>query len=81
MNAGDEQDLFRVAAIEPVRHDRIVRLLYAAVMDSRNWVEVLQELRFLFDANFLSLILREASADDPGLVVWVGPTRSIRSRT
>lgn len=72
MNAGDEQDLFRVAAIEPVRHDRIVRLLYAAVMDDRNWVEVLQELRSLFAANFLSLILREASADDPGLVVWVG---------
>ena len=72
MSGYDEKGFFRAARLELAHHDHIVRLLYSAVLDSRKWVEALQELRALFGANFLTLILREATADDAGLVVWVG---------
>ena len=68
----DDKGLFQMADMDLAHHDRILRLLYAAVLDSRKWVEVLHEMRALFAANFLTLILREGTADDSGLLIWVG---------
>ncbi len=72
MSVYDDKGLFRAAGMDLAHHDHIVRLLYAAVLDSRKWVEALHEMRAVFAANFLTLILRDASTDDPGLLVWVG---------
>lgn len=72
MSAHDQSGIFRAAGTDTAHHDHIVSLIYAAALDGRKWVEALQELRTLFAANFLTLILREASVDDPGLIVWVG---------
>ena len=72
MSVYDDKGLFQMADMDLAHHDRILRLLYAAVLDSRKWVEVLHEMRALFAANFLTLILREGTADDAGLLIWVG---------
>ena len=72
MRGYDDKGVFQLADMELSQHDRVLRLLYAAVLDSDKWVEVLHEMRALFAANSLTLILREPSADDPGRLIWVG---------
>ena len=72
MRGYDDKGVFQLADMELSQHDRVLHLLYAAVLDSDKWVEVLHEMRALFAANSLTLILREPSADDPGLLIWVG---------
>ncbi|ENO94135.1 LuxR family transcriptional regulator [Thauera sp. 28] len=72
MSAHDASAVFRAADMDIAHHDRIVSIIYASAMDHQKWVDALQEMRGLFAANFLTLILREASLEDPGLIVWVG---------
>ena len=50
MSVYDDKGLFQMADMDLAHHDRILRLLYAAVLDSRKWVEVLHEMRALFAA-------------------------------
>ncbi|AMO37025.1 helix-turn-helix transcriptional regulator [Thauera humireducens] len=76
MSAHDPSGVFLAAGMDTAHHDHIVGLIYAAIMDSQKWVDALQEMRSLFAANFLTLILREASIEDPGLIVWVGDSEN-----
>ena len=46
-------------------YDRIVSALYDAALDSSRWAEALEMFRDLFQANFVTLILR--SPDESNL--------------
>lgn len=53
-------------------YDRIVSLLYEATLDSRRWAQALELFRSLFQANYVTLILRSPDASNLGMMIAVG---------
>lgn len=53
-------------------YDRIVSMLYEAALDSRRWGEALDLFRSLFQANYVTLILRGPDASNLGMMIAVG---------
>jgi len=53
-------------------YDRIVSALYDASLESRGWPNALEMLRALFQANYVTLILRSPDEGNLGLMIAVG---------
>lgn len=53
-------------------YDRIVSALYEAALDTLRWGQALECFRELFEANFVTLILRSPDEADHGLMIAVG---------
>ena len=53
-------------------YDHIVSMLYEAALDSRRWGEALDLFRSLFQANYVTLILRGPDASNLGMMIAVG---------
>jgi DNA-binding CsgD family transcriptional regulator len=58
--------------LELDEYDRIVSLLYEASLDSRRWGEALELFRSLFQANYVTLILRSPDSSNLGMMIAVG---------
>lgn len=58
--------------LELGEYDRIVSALYDASLDSRRWGEALEMFRVLFQANFVTLILRSPDESNLGMMIAVG---------
>lgn len=58
--------------LELGEYDRIVSALYDASLDSRRWGEALELFRVLFQANFVTLILRSPDESNLGMMIAVG---------
>ena len=58
--------------LELGEYDRIVSALYDASLDSRRWGEALEMFRALFQANFVTLILRSPDESNLGMMIAVG---------
>ncbi len=58
--------------LELDEYDRIVSALYDASLDSRRWGEALELFRVLFQANYVTLILRGPDESNLGLMIAVG---------
>lgn len=58
--------------LELDQYDRIVSALYDASLDSRRWAEALEMLRVLFQANYVTLILRSPDESNLGMMIAVG---------
>ncbi len=59
-------------ALDVAQYDRVVDLLYAAAMDSERWGGTLEHLQKLFQANYVTLILRAPDETEMGLMISVG---------
>ena len=57
------------------RFSRLVEVIYEAALDPALWSAGLEEIRQEFSANYVSLIVRRAADDDPGLIVSVTSSR------
>ena len=58
--------------LELGEYDRIVSALYDASLDSRRWAEALEMFRSLFQANYVTLILRSPDESNLGMMIAVG---------
>lgn len=58
--------------LELDEYDRIVSALYDASLDNRRWGEALEMFRVLFQANYVTLILRSPDESDLGMMIAVG---------
>jgi DNA-binding CsgD family transcriptional regulator len=58
--------------LELDQYDRIVSALYDASLDSRRWAESLEMFRVLFQANYVTLILRSPDESNLGMMIAVG---------
>ena len=58
--------------MELEEYDRIVSALYDAALDSSRWAEALEMFRDLFQANFVTLILRSPDESNLGMMIAVG---------
>jgi DNA-binding CsgD family transcriptional regulator len=58
--------------LEFEHYDRIVSALYDASLDSRRWADALELFQTLFEANYVTLILRSPDASDLGMMIAVG---------
>jgi DNA-binding CsgD family transcriptional regulator len=58
--------------LELGEYDRIVSTLYDAALDNRRWGEALEMFRVLFEANFVTLILRSPDESNLGMMIAVG---------
>ncbi|MBN8440919.1 MAG: helix-turn-helix transcriptional regulator [Thauera sp.] len=58
--------------LELGEYDRIVSALYDASLDSRRWGEALEMFRVLFEANYVTLILRSPDESELGMMIAVG---------
>lgn len=58
--------------LELGEYDRIVSALYDAALDSRRWGEALETFRVLFEANYVTLILRSPDESNLGMMIAVG---------
>lgn len=58
--------------LELDQYDRIVSALYDASLDSRRWAEALEMFRVLFQANYVTLILRSPDESNLGMMIAVG---------
>jgi DNA-binding CsgD family transcriptional regulator len=58
--------------LELGEYDRIVSALYDASLDSRRWGEALEMFRVLFQANYVTLILRSPDESNLGMMIAVG---------
>ena len=58
--------------LELGEYDRIVSALYDAALDSRRWGEALEMFRVLFEANYVTLILRSPDESNLGMMIAVG---------
>ncbi len=58
--------------LELEQYDRIVSALYDAALDSARWAEALKCFQTLFEANFVTLILRSPDVGELGLMIAVG---------
>lgn len=58
--------------LELGEYDRIVSALYDASLDSRRWGEALEMFRVLFEANYVTLILRSPDESNLGMMIAVG---------
>ena len=58
--------------LELGEYDRIVSALYDAALDSRRWGEALETFRVLFEANYVTLILRSPDESELGMMIAVG---------
>lgn len=54
------------------QYDQIVSMLYEASLDSRRWGEALELFKSLFQANYVTLILRSPDASNLGMMIAVG---------
>ncbi|MGE3828502.1 MAG: helix-turn-helix transcriptional regulator [Steroidobacteraceae bacterium] len=55
--------------------DQLVRLIYTGVREALPWALLLDHLRCLLDANYVTLILHQPRADEPLQVVYAGRTQ------
>ncbi len=53
-------------------YDRLLDTLYAAALDEHGWNRALDALHELFDANYVTLILRTPDDSDKGLMIVLG---------
>lgn len=53
----------------------LVGLVYAGVLEAVPWTALLERLRLLLAANFVSLAVRSPTPGDPGLVIFAGHAR------
>ncbi len=67
--------------LELDQYDRIVSALYDASLDSRRWAEALEMFRVLFQANYVTLILRSPDESNLGMMIAVGLEGATRSPT
>lgn len=58
--------------LELGEYDRIVSALYDAALDNRRWGEALETFRVLFEANYVTLILRSPDESNLGMMIAVG---------
>ena len=58
--------------LELAEYDRVVSALYDASLDSRRWGEALEMFRVLFEANYVTLILRSPDESNLGMMIAVG---------
>jgi len=58
--------------LELPQYDEIVSALYDASLDSRHWGEALDLFRALFQANYVTLILRSPDEGNLGMMIAVG---------
>lgn len=59
------------ASLTVERFSQLVQMIYEAALDSTLWVSGLEAIRQELSANYVSLIVRHATKDDPGLTVSV----------
>ncbi|CAD5378305.1 DNA-binding transcriptional regulator, CsgD family [Pseudomonas sp. OF001] len=65
-------DLHALAGLDLAEYDRLVAALYDAALDSRLWHIPMEQLRDLFAANYVTLILRVPDQSDAGLMIVAG---------
>lgn len=58
-------------ALTVERFSQLVEAIYEAALDPALWPDGLEDIRREFAANYVSLIVRRATGDDPGLIVSV----------
>ena len=58
--------------LDLAEYNRIVSALYDASLESRGWPNALEMLRALFQANYVTLILRSPEEGNLGLMIAVG---------
>lgn len=61
-----------LAGLDLAEYDRLVASLYDAALDSRLWNIPMEHLRELFQANYVTLILRIPDQSDAGLMIVAG---------
>lgn len=61
-----------LAGLDLAEYDRLVASLYDAALDSRLWNIPMEHLRELFQANYVTLILRIPDHSDAGLMIVAG---------
>nr|WP_254797410.1 helix-turn-helix transcriptional regulator [Pseudomonas aromaticivorans] len=61
-----------MAGLDLAEYDRLVAALYDAAMDSHLWHIPMEQLRDLFAANYVTLILRIPDQSDAGLMIVAG---------
>lgn len=59
------------AGLTVERFSELVQAIYEAALDSTLWVAGLEAIRHELSGNYVSLIVRHATDDDPGLIVSV----------
>ncbi|MCQ4346980.1 helix-turn-helix transcriptional regulator [Pseudomonas stutzeri] len=64
--------LHALAGVDLAEYDRLVAALYDAALDSRLWHIPMEQLRDLFAANYVTLILRIPDQSDAGLMIVAG---------
>ncbi|WP_367890520.1 helix-turn-helix transcriptional regulator [Geopseudomonas aromaticivorans] len=65
-------DIHALAGLDLAEYDRLVAALYDAAMDSHLWHIPMEQLRDLFAANYVTLILRIPDQSDAGLMIVAG---------
>lgn len=65
-------DLHALAGLDLAEYDSLVAALYDAALDSRLWHIPMEQLRDLFAANYVTLILRVPDQSDAGLMIVAG---------
>lgn len=65
-------DIHALAGLDLAEYDRLVAALYDAALDSRLWHIPMEQLRDLFAANYVTLILRIPDQSDAGLMIVAG---------
>ncbi len=61
-----------VVDLSAEKFDDLLGLIYEAALQPESWASALSAIREVFDANYVSLIVRPGSGDDLGLIVSAG---------
>lgn len=65
--------------LDVVDYDRLVAALYAAALDSKRWGPALRQFQQIFEANYVTLILRMPEYSGAGLMIAVGEAEGVSS--
>ncbi|ENO81149.1 regulatory protein LuxR [Thauera sp. 28] len=75
LEPGDRNTLFRRSGLDFDDYDSLVALAYGGTQDAVPWMQLLESLRTLLGANYVTLILRSHGASQSLQVVFAGEAR------